>query len=55
MSAADLQAYQIRTPVSASAGIAQGVVMTSAGSLPSQQQMAEEASKKRELRLLKNR
>lgn len=29
--------------------------MTSTGALPSQQQMAEEASKKRELRLLKNR
>ncbi|XP_054158067.1 cyclic AMP-responsive element-binding protein 1-like isoform X2 [Oppia nitens] len=53
VSAADLQTYQIRAP--SQTGIAQGVVMTSAGGLQTGQVVVEEASKKRELRLLKNR
>lgn len=54
VSAADLQAYQIRTPTQT--GLTQGVVMTSTGALQSGGQVVvEEASKKRELRLLKNR
>ncbi|CAG2166100.1 unnamed protein product [Oppiella nova] len=53
VSAADLQAYQIRTP--SQTGITQGVVMTSTGGLQGGQVVVEEASKKRELRLLKNR
>ena len=44
--------YQIRTPTSAAS--IPGVVMTGA-SLQSPQQMAEEASRKREMRLMKNR
>ncbi|XP_064455180.1 cyclic AMP-dependent transcription factor ATF-1-like isoform X2 [Ornithodoros turicata] len=51
---ADLQAYQIRT-TSATGLSAQSVVMAPAGSLQTQQSLAEEASRKRELRLLKNR
>ncbi|CAG2109928.1 unnamed protein product [Medioppia subpectinata] len=53
VSAADLQAYQIRAPSQTS--ITQGVVMTSTGGLQGGQVVPEEASKKRELRLLKNR
>ncbi|NXJ92483.1 CREM protein, partial [Corythaixoides concolor] len=50
---ADMPAYQIRTP---STALPQGVVMAaSPGTLHSPQQMAEEATRKRELRLLKNR
>jgi 3-deoxy-D-manno-octulosonic-acid transferase len=48
VSAADLQAYQIRTPTS-------GVVMAAGSALQNPQQVAEDASRKRELRLLKNR
>ena len=46
-----VQAYQISTPTS----LPQGVVMATSGSLGSLQQVGEEASQKRELRLLKNR
>uniref|UniRef100_A0A131YMN9 cAMP response element-binding protein, invertebrate n=1 Tax=Rhipicephalus appendiculatus TaxID=34631 RepID=A0A131YMN9_RHIAP len=57
VSAADLQAYQIRTTGSggSSQALAQSVVMGPAPSLQTQQSLAEEASRKRELRLLKNR
>ncbi|KAH6938622.1 hypothetical protein HPB50_011202 [Hyalomma asiaticum] len=57
VSAADLQAYQIRTTGSggSSQALAQSVVMAPAASLQTQQSLAEEASRKRELRLLKNR
>ncbi|CAN7996354.1 unnamed protein product, partial [Ixodes hexagonus] len=57
VSAADLQAYQIRTTGGggSSQGLTQSVVMAPASSLQSQQSLAEEASRKRELRLLKNR
>ncbi|RWS12246.1 hypothetical protein B4U79_03355 [Dinothrombium tinctorium] len=56
VSAADLQAYQIRTGSGNAPGIAQGVVMTTPGSMGTQQhQIAEDAAKKREMRLLKNR
>ncbi|NXN96467.1 CREM protein, partial [Rhinopomastus cyanomelas] len=49
----DMPAYQIRTP---STTLTQGVVMAaSPGTLHSSQQLAEEATRKRELRLLKNR
>ncbi|NWZ48696.1 CREM protein, partial [Haliaeetus albicilla] len=49
----DMPAYQIRTPTTA---LPQGVVMAaSPGTLHSPQQLAEEATRKRELRLLKNR
>ncbi|XP_069715448.1 cAMP-responsive element modulator isoform X1 [Phaenicophaeus curvirostris] len=49
----DMPAYQIRTP---STTLPQGVVMAaSPGTLHSPQQLAEEATRKRELRLLKNR
>ncbi|XP_030624084.1 cAMP-responsive element modulator isoform X1 [Chanos chanos] len=49
----DMSAYQIRSPTSS---LPQGVVMAaSPGSMHSPQQMAEEASRKRELRLMKNR
>ncbi|XP_041039205.1 cAMP-responsive element modulator-like isoform X6 [Cetorhinus maximus] len=45
--------YQIRTPTTT---LPQGVVMaTSPGTLHSPQQLAEEATRKRELRLMKNR
>jgi hypothetical protein len=54
VSAADLQAYQIRTSGSNS-GMQQSVVMTSSGNQLQQHHVPEEASKKRELRLLKNR
>ncbi|XP_074902056.1 cAMP-responsive element modulator isoform X9 [Buteo buteo] len=48
----DMPAYQIRTPTTA---LPQGVVMAaSPGTLHSPQQLAEEATRKRELRLLKN-
>lgn len=48
-----MPAYQIRTPTTT---LPQGVVMAaSPGTLHSPQQMAEEATRKRELRLLKNR
>ncbi|NWX20247.1 CREM protein, partial [Aegotheles bennettii] len=49
----DVPAYQIRTP---STTLPQGVVMAaSPGTLHSPQQLAEEATRKRELRLMKNR
>ncbi|XP_009567567.2 cAMP-responsive element modulator isoform X6 [Cuculus canorus] len=49
----DMPAYQIRSP---STTLPQGVVMAaSPGTLHSPQQLAEEATRKRELRLLKNR
>ncbi|GFQ66876.1 cyclic AMP-responsive element-binding protein 1, partial [Trichonephila clavata] len=50
VSAADLQAYQIRasTPTG---GLSQGSLQT----IQNPQQLAEEAARKRELRLLKNR
>ncbi|NXI53304.1 CREM protein, partial [Chloroceryle aenea] len=49
----DMPAYQIRTPTT---NLPQGVVMAaSPGTLHSTQQLAEEATRKRELRLLKNR
>ncbi|XP_004691215.1 PREDICTED: cAMP-responsive element modulator isoform X7 [Condylura cristata] len=49
----DMPTYQIRAPTSA---LPQGVVMAaSPGSLHSPQQLAEEATRKRELRLMKNR
>lgn len=45
--------YQIRAPTTA---LPQGVVMAaSPGGLHSPQQLAEEATRKRELRLMKNR
>ncbi|XP_040978142.1 cAMP-responsive element modulator isoform X5 [Aquila chrysaetos chrysaetos] len=48
----DMPAYQIRTPTTT---LPQGVVMAaSPGTLHSPQQLAEEATRKRELRLLKN-
>ncbi|XP_067398748.1 cAMP-responsive element modulator isoform X7 [Emydura macquarii macquarii] len=49
----DMPTYQIRTPTT---GLPQGVVMAaSPGTLHSPQQLAEEATRKRELRLMKNR
>lgn len=54
VSAADLQAYQIRTS-GGSGSLSQGVVVAPASSIQSPQQMVEEASRKRELRLMKNR
>ncbi|XP_063778199.1 cAMP-responsive element modulator isoform X1 [Pseudophryne corroboree] len=49
----DMPAYQIRTPSSA---MPQGVVVASApANLHSPQQLAEEATRKREMRLMKNR
>ncbi|KFW04209.1 cAMP-responsive element modulator, partial [Eurypyga helias] len=49
----DMPAYQIRTPTTS---LPQGVVMAaSPGTLHSPQQLAEEATRKRELRLMKNR
>nr|XP_058915580.1 cAMP-responsive element modulator isoform X1 [Kogia breviceps]XP_058915582.1 cAMP-responsive element modulator isoform X1 [Kogia breviceps] len=49
----DMPTYQIRAP---STALPQGVVMAaSPGSLHSPQQLAEEATRKRELRLMKNR
>ncbi|KFP77617.1 cAMP-responsive element modulator [Apaloderma vittatum] len=49
----NMPAYQIRTPTTA---LPQGVVMAaSPGTLHSPQQLAEEATRKRELRLMKNR
>ncbi|XP_036776125.1 cAMP-responsive element modulator isoform X9 [Manis pentadactyla] len=49
----DMPTYQIRAPTT---GLPQGVVMAaSPGSLHSPQQLAEEATRKRELRLMKNR
>ncbi|NXR04748.1 CREM protein, partial [Sagittarius serpentarius] len=49
----DMPAYQIRTPTNT---LPQGVVMAaSPGTLHSPQQLAEEATRKRELRLMKNR
>ncbi|XP_012939795.1 cAMP responsive element-binding protein isoform X3 [Aplysia californica] len=47
----NVQAYQITAPGS----LAQGVVMTSGSPIASPQHMSEEGSRKRELRLLKNR
>nr|QBL95833.1 cAMP-response element binding protein 1 [Onchidium reevesii]QEI10542.1 cAMP-response element binding protein 1 [Onchidium reevesii] len=47
----NVQAYQIAAPGS----LAQGVVMTSGSPISSPQHMSEEGSRKRELRLLKNR
>lgn len=54
VSAADLQAYQIRTS-GGSGSLSQGVVVAPASSIQSPQQMVEEASRKREMRLMKNR
>ncbi|NXI69729.1 CREM protein, partial [Anseranas semipalmata] len=49
----DMPAYQLRTPTTT---LPQGVVMAaSPGTLHSPQQLAEEATRKRELRLMKNR
>ncbi|KAM5341052.1 cAMP-responsive element modulator isoform 16-T16 [Glossophaga mutica] len=49
----DMPTYQIRAPPTA---LPQGVVVAaSPGSLHSPQQLAEEATRKRELRLMKNR
>ncbi|XP_074688420.1 cAMP-responsive element modulator isoform X10 [Strix aluco] len=49
----DMPAYQIRTPTTT---LPQGVVMAaSPGTLHSPQQLTEEATRKRELRLMKNR
>lgn len=49
----DMPTYQIPAPTTA---LPQGVVMAaSPGSLHSPQQLAEEATRKRELRLMKNR
>ncbi|XP_004588486.2 cAMP-responsive element modulator isoform X13 [Ochotona princeps] len=49
----DIPTYQIRAPTT---GLPQGVVMAaSPGGLHSPQQLAEEATRKRELRLMKNR
>ncbi|NXL59343.1 CREM protein, partial [Chordeiles acutipennis] len=49
----DMPTYQIRTPTTT---LPQGVVMAaSPGTLHSPQQLAEEATRKRELRLMKNR
>ncbi|XP_023395534.1 cAMP-responsive element modulator isoform X19 [Loxodonta africana] len=49
----DMPTYQIRAPTTA---LPQGVVMAaSPGSLHNPQQLAEEATRKRELRLMKNR
>ncbi|XP_065114602.1 cAMP responsive element modulator b isoform X1 [Paramisgurnus dabryanus] len=50
-STGDMSAYQIRSPTSSHS---QGIV-SSPGSVPSPQQLSEEASRKRELRLMKNR
>ncbi|XP_015784844.1 cyclic AMP-dependent transcription factor ATF-1 [Tetranychus urticae] len=57
VSAADLQAYQLRASATGvPTGLPQGVVMTSPTTLTSPHgQNAEEAAKKRELRLAKNR
>ncbi|XP_022249114.1 cyclic AMP-dependent transcription factor ATF-1-like isoform X2 [Limulus polyphemus] len=56
LSAADLQAYQIRTAGGiTTTGLPQGVVMTSAPTIQNPQQIAEETSRRRELRLMKNR
>uniref|UniRef100_T1J8H7 BZIP domain-containing protein n=1 Tax=Strigamia maritima TaxID=126957 RepID=T1J8H7_STRMM len=54
VSAADLQAYQIRSGTTTT-NLSQGVVMASSGNIQTPQQLAEEAARKRELRLLKNR
>lgn len=54
VSAADLQAYQIRTGASTPTGLTQNVV-SNIQTIQNPQQLAEEASRKRELRLLKNR
>ncbi|XP_030629205.1 cAMP-responsive element modulator isoform X2 [Chanos chanos] len=49
----DMPAYQIRSP---SSGLPQGVVMAaSPGAIHGSQQHAEEATRKREVRLMKNR
>ncbi|XP_051985241.1 cAMP-responsive element modulator-like isoform X3 [Xyrauchen texanus] len=49
----DMPAYQIRSP---SSGLAPGVVMAvSPGAMHSPQQNAEEVTRKREVRLMKNR
>ncbi|XP_029102195.1 cAMP-responsive element modulator-like isoform X4 [Scleropages formosus] len=51
--AGDMSAYQIHSPTSS---LPQGVVMAvSPGPLHGSQQLAEEATRKRELRLMKNR
>ncbi|XP_067142091.1 cyclic AMP-dependent transcription factor ATF-1-like isoform X3 [Centruroides vittatus] len=56
VSAADLQAYQIRTTGSTgSGGLTHGVVMAPSSNLNQQHTVVEDASRKRELRLLKNR
>ena len=52
MAGSGVQAYQISTPTT----LPQGVVMTTgAATISSPQQIGEEAARKRELRLLKNR
>ncbi|XP_076349251.1 cyclic AMP-responsive element-binding protein 1-like isoform X3 [Tachypleus tridentatus] len=56
LSANDLQAYQIRTAgMTTNTGLPQSVVMTPATTIQNPQQLAEETSRRRELRLLKNR
>ncbi|XP_013775451.1 cyclic AMP-dependent transcription factor ATF-1-like isoform X2 [Limulus polyphemus] len=56
LSATDLQAYQIRTAgMTTNTGLPQSVVMTPATTIQNPQQLAEETSRRRELRLLKNR
>lgn len=54
VSAADIQAYQIRGPTATATSLSQGVVMAPASNIQTPQQMAEETARKRELRLLKN-
>lgn len=55
VSAADIQAYQIRGASAATTSLSQSVVMAPSGNIQTPQQLAGEASRKRELRLLKNR
>ncbi|XP_074594839.1 uncharacterized protein LOC141850186 [Brevipalpus obovatus] len=54
VSAAELQAYQIRAGTGSAQGLAQGVVMTAHNTIASPHH-PEDTTKKRELRLLKNR
>jgi len=54
VSAAELQAYQIRTGSGSAQGLTQGVVMTTQNTIGTSHN-PEDATKKRELRLLKNR
>ncbi|XP_006822111.1 cyclic AMP-responsive element-binding protein 1-like, partial [Saccoglossus kowalevskii] len=50
VNASDLQSY----PIKLSGALPQGVVVAQQGNVPTQQQLAEEATRKRELRLMKN-